>query len=363
MWDWLGTASYMAHGFCLLWQPWLVVLYAGSDALIFFAYSAIPIALLRFIRLRPDFGYSRLLALFAAFILLCGLTHLISIVTLWYPVYAIHGIAKLVTGAVSLLTAAVLFPLVPVVARLPSPSALRAANEQLLAEAAAHERTMAKLREAQAGLEVRVAERTAALRATNRQLDIAGREAVHRAKNIFAVVASLVRQTAHNADDVEDLTRRLLGRIDALARATDAILPASSGGGVDFATIAERQLAPYIDAYGDRIALTCDMSPLRADQAQQVALALHELATNAVKYGALSGDAGTVGINWSQPANGTVRLQWKETGLPEVPDDGVQTPGFGTMLLLKAIPAQLAGEAVRRIEDGTLSYDLVFPAV
>ena len=95
-------ASYMPHGYCLFWQPWLVTLYAGSDLLIFAAYSLIPFALLTFLPAAQDLRFRGLVALFAAFILLCGITHLISVVTLWVPVYPLHGLAKLITGVVSI---------------------------------------------------------------------------------------------------------------------------------------------------------------------------------------------------------------------------------------------------------------------
>ncbi len=78
-------ASYMAHGYCLLWQPWLVTLWAGSDLLIFFSYLAIPVALVIFLRRRPDLQHRNLVFLFASFILLCGMNHILAVDTLWYP--------------------------------------------------------------------------------------------------------------------------------------------------------------------------------------------------------------------------------------------------------------------------------------
>ena len=90
--------QYMPHGMCLLWQPWLVALWAGSDLLIFLSYTAIPFALLTVLRKRKDIPFSGLVVLFASFILLCGLTHLMGIVTLWYPIYPWVGMLKLATG-------------------------------------------------------------------------------------------------------------------------------------------------------------------------------------------------------------------------------------------------------------------------
>jgi hypothetical protein len=83
--DLVDSASYMAHGYCLLWKPWLVVLHAGSDLLIFIAYFAIPVAIWIFLRQRKNLELKRVAVLFAAFIFLCGLTHAVQMVTLWWP--------------------------------------------------------------------------------------------------------------------------------------------------------------------------------------------------------------------------------------------------------------------------------------
>ena len=119
--------QYMPHGMCLLWQPWLVALWAGSDLLIFLSYTAIPFALLTVLRKRKDIPFSGLVVLFASFILLCGLTHLMGIVTLWYPIYPWVGMLKLATGLVSAATAVVLFRLIPTLTALPSPAQLATA--------------------------------------------------------------------------------------------------------------------------------------------------------------------------------------------------------------------------------------------
>lgn len=360
MWDWINSASYVAHGYCLLWQPWLVALYAGSDALIFIAYAAIPIALLRFIRLRPDIGYRHLIALFAAFILLCGLTHLISMVTLWYPAYGLHAAVKLATAIVSLTTAAVLFPLVPVLARIPSPADLQTANARLRAEIAAHEQTLSALRASRDELEHRVAERTSELRAANERLTTASQEAAHRSKNLLTVVQSLARQTARGAKDKADLMDRLAGRLTALGTAIDTVLPGQQGGSADMREVAERQLAGHLDTFAGRIALDGRPLALAPDAAQQLALALHELATNALKYGALSKPVGQVAISWGRDGAGRAWLDWRETGAtPTRPP--AAAGGFGTALLTKAIPAQLDGSATMAIEGGELHYRLDFP--
>jgi hypothetical protein len=137
----MDAASYMAHGYCLLWKPWLVGIHAGSDALIFIAYTAIPIAIFLFIRKR-QIEFSALAWLFIAFIFLCGVTHIVNLVTLWFPIYETQGWIKLVTAMVSIATAIVIFPLVPKALAIPTPTEYEArlSEKRKLADALINER-------------------------------------------------------------------------------------------------------------------------------------------------------------------------------------------------------------------------------
>src|SRR5207253_2718436 len=109
---------------------------------------------------RPDIEMKGLARLFAAFILWCGLTHLINLVTLWWPIYEFQGLVKLITAGVSLTTAVMIFPLIPKALAIPSPNELQLANAELASEIAAHERTLAELQQARVKLEHRVEART-----------------------------------------------------------------------------------------------------------------------------------------------------------------------------------------------------------
>ncbi|MBI1328144.1 MAG: hypothetical protein GC136_10965 [Alphaproteobacteria bacterium] len=105
---------YMPHGYCLLWQPELVWMHVIADIVIALAYFAIPItiAIILFKRKRT-LPLRWVFVMFAAFIFLCGTTHIISLLTLWHPIYYFEGIIKVLTAAVSLATAFLLFPLIP----------------------------------------------------------------------------------------------------------------------------------------------------------------------------------------------------------------------------------------------------------
>ena len=82
------------HGFCLLWEPGLIWSFALGDAVTALAYLAIPVALARFLHLRPDFEFKGIFWLFAAFIVLCGTTHILDLITIWAPVYRLEALSK-----------------------------------------------------------------------------------------------------------------------------------------------------------------------------------------------------------------------------------------------------------------------------
>ena len=111
----LSSSSFMPHAQCFLWQEDLLALYVISDGLIVLAYVIIPMAIVRFLRARHDIPVNKVkvVVLFAAFILLCGTTHLLSIITLWHPIYWISGLVKALTGVISILTAYITWQLVP----------------------------------------------------------------------------------------------------------------------------------------------------------------------------------------------------------------------------------------------------------
>lgn len=178
IWNWLlYPTGLTAHGFCLSWAPGLVGLHVASDAAIALAYFSIPLALASFARQRSDLKYGWVTSLFGAFILACGTTHVMSIVTLWYPAYWVEGLTKLLTAMISITTAIILWPLIPRLVALPSPSQLERLNGDLTKTIEAQERTAALLRDSEARerranleLERRVSEQTVELKAANARL-------------------------------------------------------------------------------------------------------------------------------------------------------------------------------------------------
>lgn len=143
--EWLfDTAGLTPHGFCLLWEPGLIWLYAISDTAIALAYFSIPLALVVLGKRRSDLVFRPLLWLFAAFILLCGTTHWLDVLTLWAPLYGLEGLVKAATAIASIFTAVALWWALPNFLALPSADQLRQANAALLAseERLAHAQKM-----------------------------------------------------------------------------------------------------------------------------------------------------------------------------------------------------------------------------
>lgn len=132
--QWLFDSSGLtAHGFCLLWEPGLIWTYAISDTAIGLAYFSIPLALAVIAKRRRDLVFRPLLWLFAAFILLCGTTHWLDLLTLWVPAYNLEGLVKAATAIISVITAIALWRLLPQALVFPSPTQFRAANAALAA--------------------------------------------------------------------------------------------------------------------------------------------------------------------------------------------------------------------------------------
>lgn len=358
----------MPHGMCLLWQPWLVILWAGSDLLIVTAYFAIPFALLRVLRKRDDIKQRKLVVLFASFILLCGVTHMLSIVTLWIPIYPFVGLVKLATGIVSATTAVMLFKLVPTLISLPSLQSIEEANRKLRDEVAAHEKTLAALRNARDGLELKIAERTAELENVNEKLSVAAREAIHRSHNLIAVVTSMARQSSRSYTDVEEFTNVLIGRLSALSDATATVVQRNHQAAARLKEVATKQLLPLMQTYPGKVKLEGPDLEIDSEAAQQLSLAIHELATNAQKYGSLMADDSRISLSYAMqdgagPDQKRLVLTWKEnTGMEgALPDRGQGTQGFGSRLLTQIIPSMLNGESSHSLREGQLTYELDVP--
>ncbi len=410
----------MAHGYCLLWNPWLVGLHAGSDFLIFAAYCAIPVAIWIFVSKRPNVEMKGLARLFAAFILWCGLTHIINLLTLWWPIYEFQALVKVVTAGISVTTAVVIFPLIPRALAIPSPRELQLANTDLANEIIAHKRTLAELERARTLLEQRVEARTRelseaterfrslfehapvamlmaddagsvhlvnrgaeqlfdysrdelvgqsvenllpaqqrrehqALRAafhaapaarpmglgrdlhgrrkdgreipveiglnplivdgkafvvasivdisarneTEQRMQFVMRELTHRSKNLLAVIQAIARRTAATSADMQAFNSNFGERLRGLAKSHD-LLVERNWEGAPIEDLVRSQFALLEGTEAERIMTQGPAMMLVPQAAQYLGLGLHELATNAAKYGALAAPTGQVQVTWQE---------------------------------------------------------------
>jgi PAS domain S-box-containing protein len=165
------------------------------------------------------------------------------------------------------------------------------------------------------------------------------REVDHRAKNLLTVVQSLVQLT--RAPNIDDFREAVSGRIQALGRA-HSLLAASRWDGADLSALAEEELAPFT-GLDRRVQIEGPPVKLRPAAAQSMALVLHELITNAAKYGALSNVQGTVELNWRLDRADDDRLwvRWCEHGGPPIRPP--TTRGFGTTVISASVERQLGG--------------------
>ncbi len=181
------------------------------------------------------------------------------------------------------------------------------------------------------------------------------REVDHRAKNALAIVQSIVRLT--RADSIPTYVASVEGRITALSRA-HTVLSHSRWQGADLTGLVEEELAPYRSDRGDRITMTGPSVSLQPSSAQTLTLALHELATNAVKYGALSSASGRLKVSWEFKPS-TLVLRWEESGGPRARKPGKL--GFGTRIIVASIEGQLGGQAKFLWGESGLNCVLTIP--
>ncbi|WP_262029982.1 sensor histidine kinase [Microvirga sp. Mcv34] len=190
------------------------------------------------------------------------------------------------------------------------------------------------------------------------------RELNHRVKNLFAIANGMVSMTARTAKDTKDMANALRGRLSALSRAHELVQPVSAGEpgkgtDVELARLIEAVLEPYRQADQNRIAIEGPIVLVGSNTTTSLALVLHELATNAAKYGCLSCPEGQLSIRWSvQDEN--VDLHWTETCGPHI-----ETPptfeGFGTQLSQRSITGQLGGTLDRDWRPEGLCVHMILP--
>jgi PAS domain S-box-containing protein len=465
----LSSENFMPHGHCFLWQPATLWLNVGSDGLIAASYLAIPVVIYSFLRRKEtQIRYAWVPALFAAFIFLCGGTHLMEIWTVWNPDYRIAGALKLITGIVSFATLGLLIWVMPRALLLKTPGQLHAevelrtrelleANEQLRAQIAARDMAEQQLSVSEAkrardnallrtivesaptliyakdldgrmllanppalaligkpwsqvegrtdlefladqaqGNAITVNDRRLMLLNQTEQFEEvvgndAGEDRVwmsvkaplrdsagtvtglvgvsveitehkrlehrlrimvdelnHRVKNTLATVQAIAAQTLRSMS--LQFYNAFQDRLLALAAAHD-VLTRERWAGAELHDVVAGQLGPYAGTIGERLHVTGPKIRLNSNAALALAMGLHELAVNALKYGALSNEAGQVSIDWEIVAGDapSLRLTWTERHGPTV--DMPQHKGFGSRLIERILAQNLGGMIQLRFDD------------
>jgi PAS domain S-box-containing protein len=182
------------------------------------------------------------------------------------------------------------------------------------------------------------------------------REMNHRAKNMLGLVQAIARQTVTR--NPEDFIERFSERIQALS-ANQELLVRGEWKGVDTEDLVRAQLAPFVDLIGSRIAVKGPKLRLKAAGAQAIGLALHELATNAGKYGALSTGTGRVDICWTTDGQ-TFTMSWVERDGPAV--SAPKRHGFGTIVMETMAERSLEGEVDLDYAASGVTWRLTCPA-
>ena len=468
------TAGFLPHGVCLLWRPDILALHAISDLIIAIAYFSIPLAIVWFVRRRTDLiaEHRRIALLFSLFILGCGLTHVFGVIILWRPLYVADGLVKAFTALVSILTAVLLWPVLPRLLEIPSPGQLALANTALQVQVDARDRAVRELEAVKLHLESEVQRRTGEVQAMARRFEIATadslitvseqdadlrytwlhnprpplsdaalgqtdaealaavadvleplkrrvlqtgepersevmlpihgvdyafdlkitpaqvgdgpgvlvaavdvteqkrqqahlqiimRELAHRARNLLSLVDGIARQTAKAEDLPKAFVERFGDRLHALGAAYDLLIT-RDWTGVDLRPLVERQMASVMPADPSRVTIAGPALVVAPEAGQYLALALHELATNATKHGALARPEGTVDVTWRRTTGPDgaplIELVWRERGTPLAPPT---RSGFGRLLLETLVARALRGEAGLEFSPEGLLWRVSFP--
>jgi PAS domain S-box-containing protein len=188
------------------------------------------------------------------------------------------------------------------------------------------------------------------------------RELTHRSKNLLAVIQAMARQTAHHAGSIDGFLTQFGARLQALAASHD-LLVRESWYGASLNELIRSQLAGYLDRSSGQVSIDGPPIALKPEAAQNLGLALHELAINAAKYGALSVPAGRVSITWSQPestSGNAIALEWREQLGPKV--KGRRKKGFGSMVIERNLTRAFDAEVNLEFDPDGLRCHIVIPA-
>ena len=291
----LFTPDFMPHGYCMRWSSDVIWLHVASDSLTALAYYVIPFALIYFVRKRKDLAFDWMFVLFGLFILACGTTHVMGIVTLWHPVYRLDGVVKAITALVSIPTAFLLVRLIPTAVQLPSPDDLRRQIDRRVSA----ER---ELRDLNVLLEQRVEERTNKLKRYNNALQRVAYISSHDLKEPLRTVTTftqLLEETTKGRLDGKETelmkyivegSERMHRMIDDLLEYTRVVNTVNENPGSNASASVAEALAGAIENLHASISESSatitwdDRLPRVATDPLQLQQVLQNLLANGIKY-------------------------------------------------------------------------------
>ena len=188
------------------------------------------------------------------------------------------------------------------------------------------------------------------------------RELTHRSKNLLAVIQAMARQTARHTGSVETFLTQFGARLQALAASHDLLIR-ESWYGASLGELVRSQLGVYLDGVAAQVSIEGPAIAIKPEAAQNLGLALHELAVNAAKFGALSVPAGRVAITWNRLENvdgSAVELDWREKLGPKV--KARRRKGFGSIVIERNLARALDAKVELEFDPDGLHCHIVIPA-
>lgn len=208
----------------------------------------------------------------------------------------------------------------------------------------------------------KIARDISAAKESERRIRVLMREVNHRVKNQFAVIVSMVRETAKRTRDPDEFERLIRARIEALSKSHD-LLVASNWEQTSLFDLVQEHLKPF--GHDDQVSLSGPLLHLVPNAVQYLGIALHELGTNSAKYGALSGSGGRLDISWQTDVDISgerkLRFSWSETSTSITPREEADRRGFGSVVLQRITPLALSGAAELERVQGFLAWKLAVP--
>jgi len=326
-----GSNDYLPHAFCYLRRPVLVWTHVTADSLIGLAYLAISVTLAYLVyKARRDIPFHWIFLAFGLFIIACGGTHFMEVVTIWKPVYVFSAAVKIFTALASLMTAVVLPLNVPTILTLVQRAK---ASEQV----------------------------TTTLRASEERKEALLREVHHRVKNNLAVICSLFYlQSTHTRDEeTVEIFRDMENRVHSMALVHESLYGSENLARIDFAEYAlalAKDILSSHESPGAPVQLKSDLEPviISADLAVPCALILNELIANAFKHGFPGGMGGEIRLTLRNGTDGKCSLIVEDSGVGISADLNVDQNKSLGLRLVRSLTQQIRGSFdLVRIDAGT----------